>query len=216
MGFGRGKGFTTKVRTEMTKYLVKGGGGKAIALLISLVPTYTLRYGGGKATATLTELSPTYETEVVVEGVEEQTEHDMNLEIRTGYFIRHAQRMTIPNRQVTKLSFILHKKGTGGTGDITFALRKVSDDSVIASKVWGDSGDLTVDDTWYEVELDTPVTVNEEVRQSVEFTGGDANNCPVARAKNADVKADEHLSIYNTGWIAQATRDMAYRYKYVA
>jgi hypothetical protein len=144
----------------------------------------------------------------------EQTQHDMNLELRTDYYIRHAQRMFIPNRQVTKLAFPLHKKGTGGTGNITFALRSVSDDSIIASKVWGDSGDLTIDDTWYEVTLDTPVTVNEEVRQSVEFTGGDTNNCPVARAKNADVKPAEYLSIYNTSWTAMSTRDLAYRYKY--
>ena len=146
--------------------------------------------------------------------VEEQTEHDMNLEIRTGYITRHSQRMIIPNRQVTKLSFVLHKKGTGGTGDITFALRKVSDDSIIASKVWGDSGDLTGDDAWYEVELDTPVTVNEEIRQSVEYTGADPDNCPVTRAKNSDVKADEYLSWYSGSWVDQTGRDLAYRYTY--
>ena len=40
MGFGRGTGFTTKVRTEMTKYSIKGGGGKATAILTELTPTY--------------------------------------------------------------------------------------------------------------------------------------------------------------------------------
>lgn len=29
MGFGRGKGFTSKVRTELTRYTIKSGGGAA-------------------------------------------------------------------------------------------------------------------------------------------------------------------------------------------
>lgn len=42
MGFGRGKGFTSKVRTEMTKYVVKGGGGKAAKTATETTPTYTV------------------------------------------------------------------------------------------------------------------------------------------------------------------------------
>lgn len=42
MGFGRGKGFTSKVRTEMTKYLVKGGGGRAAKTLTEVKPTYSV------------------------------------------------------------------------------------------------------------------------------------------------------------------------------
>jgi len=64
MGFGRGKGFTSKVRTEMAKYLVKGGGGKATATEIELTPTYVAKGGGGKKTATATETTPTYTTSV--------------------------------------------------------------------------------------------------------------------------------------------------------
>lgn len=41
MGFGRGKGFTSKVRTELTKYLVKGGGGKKTATVTETTPPYT-------------------------------------------------------------------------------------------------------------------------------------------------------------------------------
>lgn len=60
MGFGRGKGFTSRVMTEMTKYLVRSGGGKASIALVELVPTYGIKYGGGKAIALLTSLVPTY------------------------------------------------------------------------------------------------------------------------------------------------------------
>uniref|UniRef100_A0A6M3XYE9 Uncharacterized protein n=1 Tax=viral metagenome TaxID=1070528 RepID=A0A6M3XYE9_9ZZZZ len=42
MGFGRGKGFTSKVRTETTKYAVKGGGGKKTATAAETSPTYTV------------------------------------------------------------------------------------------------------------------------------------------------------------------------------
>lgn len=149
----------------------------------------------------------------MAEAVEEQTQNDMNLEIRTGYFTRHSQRLTVPNREITKLTFLLHKKGAP-SGNITYAIRRVSDDGIIASKVQGDAGSLTVSDVWYEVTLDSPVTVNEEVRLSCEFTGGDAANCPVTRAKNSDVKADEYLCWYNGSWVSQTGRDFAYKYTY--
>ena len=65
MGFGRGKGFTTKVRTEMTSYLVKGGGGAARPILTELTPTYGLIHGGGIGRLTHTELNPTYSIELL-------------------------------------------------------------------------------------------------------------------------------------------------------
>lgn len=42
MGFGRGKGYTSKARTEMTKYSLKGGGGKKTATATETTPTYTV------------------------------------------------------------------------------------------------------------------------------------------------------------------------------
>lgn len=147
------------------------------------------------------------------EFTEEQTQHDSNFGMRTGWYTRCAQRMFIVNRKVIKLVFVLHKIGAP-TGDITFLLRRVSDDGVIASKVWGDASDLTADDAWYEVELDTPVLVNEEVRQSVEFTGGDGSNLPVTRYMSSDVKASEYFTPWFDFYESHLTEDLAYRYKY--
>lgn len=42
MGFGRGKGFTSKVRTETTKYSIKGGGGRKSQTITETNPTYTV------------------------------------------------------------------------------------------------------------------------------------------------------------------------------
>jgi hypothetical protein len=42
MGFGRGKGFTSKVRTESTKYTAKGGGGKKTATATETTPAYAV------------------------------------------------------------------------------------------------------------------------------------------------------------------------------
>ena len=41
MGFGRGTGFTSKVRTEMATYTIKSGGGKAEVEATEETPTYT-------------------------------------------------------------------------------------------------------------------------------------------------------------------------------
>lgn len=41
MGFGRGKGFTSKVREIMARYVVRGGGGKRTKTHIEQNPTHT-------------------------------------------------------------------------------------------------------------------------------------------------------------------------------
>lgn len=215
MGFGRGKGFTTKVRTEMTKYLVKSGGGKAAVIETELAPSYQIKYGGGKAALALTELSPSYETEVVVgEQTEEQTEHNSSVAIHGALYFRLGQQLTISGRTVTKLGFWISKYGKP-TGDVTFTIRKVSDSSIMASKVWGDAADLTASLVYEEVEFDTPPTIDEEVYILVEFSGGDASNYVAVAYQNSDVKADEFFTAYKTtGWVDMTGWDTAYIYTY--
>ena len=64
MGFGRGKGFTSKVRTELAIAVVAITHWPAKVTATETSPTYSLKYGGGAAKYTLTEISPSYETEV--------------------------------------------------------------------------------------------------------------------------------------------------------
>lgn len=131
--------------------------------------------------------------------------------------IRGGQRLTITNRVVSKLAFKCEKGGSGGapTGDITFTIRKVSDDSlVVASKVWGDAVAI-VAGAWMEVTFNTPVFVNEEVRILLEFVGGDATNWVGHYGTNTDVKADEFYTRHLDGSYSTATTwDATYRYTY--
>lgn len=214
MGFGRGKGFTSKARVTMTEYTIKSGGGKIPATLTELVPTYITKYGGGAGKVTRIELNPTYEVELLVENTEEQTEYDGFYALYSGFRKRYAQRLTIPDRTVTKLAFLL-RKGGAPTGDITFEIRKVSDDSLICSKVWGDIADLSTEEDWKEAAFDTPETINEEVRICVLYEGGDDTNYLQCAVQTSDVKADEYFCFMaTTSWYDAESHDFTYIYSY--
>ena len=72
------------------------------------------------------------------EETEEQIQYDHNVTIILATPGRAGQELTIPNRQVTKLGFWLSKLGDP-TGDITFTIRKESDDGLLLSKVLGNA-----------------------------------------------------------------------------
>jgi len=127
---------------------------------------------------------------------------------------RGGQRLTISNRLVTKLSFPLSKFGSP-TGDINFTIRKVSDDSIINQKVWGDASALNNTPTWREVTFDSPVNINEEVRILAEWGGGDWDNYVKYRALRSSVKENEGLTRkYYTDPYNDSTVDSAYIYTY--
>ena len=130
------------------------------------------------------------------------------------YRIRVGQRLVIANRQVTKLSLKLRKVGSP-TGDITLTVRRVSNDSIILSKVWGNITGLGTGYSWPEVTFDTPAVVNEEVRILAEFSGGDADNRMELQTNIGDIKPDEYLTHYRDSiWQALATQESTYIYTY--
>jgi len=149
-----------------------------------------------------------------LEYTEEQLVNNAGFNLFGSLFTRVGQRLTVPNRTIIRLAFILAKFGSP-VGDITFTIRKVSDDPhIINSKIWGDAGDLTIFDYWYEVEFDTPATINEEVRMQAEFSGGDNMNYIMVRYQNTDVKADEMLTRYLSSPYDVETQDCTYIYTY--
>lgn len=128
---------------------------------------------------------------------EEQTTLDGYTTLYGDIFDRLGQRLTISNRIVSKLSFPLCKSGSP-TGNLYFRIRKVSDDSIILSKLWGACNSLNPWITWEEVEFTTPALINEEVRTLIERVG--ASGDPVLYYMNSiDVKADEYFAIHQVG-----------------
>lgn len=144
---------------------------------------------------------------------EEQTAYDSEGYLDSTGWVRIGQKLTISNRTVSKLGLWLRKVGRP-TGDITFTIRKVSDDSIITSKVWGNASGLSTSLAYKEVTFDSPVLINEEVRIAAEFSGGNADNTVRIGHKDGDVKADESYQQYATSWVNYATRDCAYIYTY--
>ena len=145
---------------------------------------------------------------------EEQTVHNTDIGMKGTNAPTCGQRLTIPDRKVVKLAFLLKKVGAP-TGDISFTIRKVSDKSLIVSKFWGNSSEVPTELTWLEVEFDDPTDIDTEVRCLIEYTGYNASNYLSSRLQASDVKADE---CWTRGSVASpvdmATWDFVYRYTY--
>ena len=148
------------------------------------------------------------------EQTEEQIQENNTREMYDPGLTRAGQRLFILNREVTKLGFWLHRQGDI-SGDVTFRIRKVSDDSVILEKVAVDAGAIPTETTYYEVEFDTAIIINEEVRILAEWIGGGYNRRVHFHVQNTEVKENEYLDQYtNTTYAPITTWDAAYRYKY--
>jgi len=129
---------------------------------------------------------------------------------------RAGQKLTVPNREVTKLGFWLFKQGAP-TGMITFIIYRVSDEAVLASKDWGDASALDVypNVLYCEVEFGAPVVIDTEVVMCAVDVESSNTNFPNVAYQNTDVKADENLRSWNpSSWTERLTWDCAYRYTY--
>ncbi|MBA7633839.1 hypothetical protein ES703_41410 [subsurface metagenome] len=148
------------------------------------------------------------------EYTEEQTQHDTPLSLYTDARRRVGQILTIPNRKVTKLGFWLYRLGSP-TGDVTFEIRRQSDDSLISSQFWGDAATLPEEITYEEVEFPDPQIINERVRICIHYYGGNTENYVATRFQGANVKDAEQLThMPNLTWFNVSFWDCAYRYKY--
>jgi len=130
--------------------------------------------------------------------------------------VRGGQRLTISGRIVSKLAFVLSKNGLP-TGNVTFEIRKVASPyALIASKVWGTADGLQVSgsEQLEEVEFDSPIYINEEVRAVVYYPTSLSNYRVELHYQNTDVKASEQLTFYGSSWTDSPTADCAYRYTY--
>lgn len=148
--------------------------------------------------------------------VEEQIQYNAEAAIRIDSWYKIGQKLTISGRTVTKLGFWLRRLLNPG-GQTYFEIRRTSDDSLILSKLWGNTNDLPFATAYREVEFDSPALINEEVRIYCRGTTGDGTKNIQISVQDTDVKAGEMYTRYAAGpWVDVGTLDMAYRYTYEA
>jgi len=160
-----------------------------------------------------------YEPILGTEGTEEQTQYDKPLAFTSQQAYRGGQRLTISNRYVSKLGFWLRKYNSP-PGSYYFAIRKVSDDSIIIREAVGLADDLPTTVTYIEHTFATPVLVNEEVRILVEYTTPSTTNVISSWYQYSDVKASEYRTYCNANLVyvdfSAVGHDHAYIYTHVS
>uniref|UniRef100_A0A6M3L1W8 Uncharacterized protein n=1 Tax=viral metagenome TaxID=1070528 RepID=A0A6M3L1W8_9ZZZZ len=144
-----------------------------------------------------------------------------------------GQRISIPNREVTKIAFRLKKTGEPAGTNVTFRIYDVENDIELASKTFPIAS-ITTSPTWCEATLDTPVTIDKEITWQVgEPTGGVYLYVDIPSASgtatdyvsvyyyDADWRSGQHIfRVYSAGTPAPnpswetKDQDCAYRYKY--
>ncbi|MBA7681073.1 hypothetical protein ES703_89401 [subsurface metagenome] len=145
--------------------------------------------------------------------VEEQTDGTLWQWVYDANSGRFGQKLTISNREVSKLAHYISKTGNPA-GDITLTIRKVSNDAVLLTKVWGDATGVVAGGGWVEVTFDTPLVIDEEVRILFEYSAGDGSNMLAGWAVN-DVKGGEISTRYLGGvYSDSAAKDAKYIYTY--
>ena len=133
-----------------------------------------------------------------------------------GNWDRVGQRLTISNRSVSKISFRTKKVGSP-TGTITMTIRKVSNDALLDSKEWGNAASVSTTAGYIEVTFDSAVSVNEEVRILMEWSGtlGNGSDYLQFQFYIGNPKASEGATRYNAGYTdAGDAWDATYIYTY--
>ncbi|MBA7570557.1 hypothetical protein ES708_12309 [subsurface metagenome] len=148
------------------------------------------------------------------EQTEEQTQSSTLIVVGYPDYEKSGQRLFIPNRQITKLAFLIQKWGSP-IGSLYYEIRRITPDELIYNQLVGDASSLPETPEWIEITLDTPQTIDEEVRILAHVTEGTDENHARIRAMNSDVKENEILTRWHTDfWDETLTYDCAYRYKY--
>ena len=155
--------------------------------------------------------------------VEEQTQYNFWAKVKAlpGGARRRGQRLTIPARQISSLSFMLKNFSFYGSTPYyytySFQIHRVSDDALLASIPMGWYGNVPTSGAWKTGTLGSPLIINEEVRIGVYATLGTSTHYLLVAYQNTDVKAGEHYS-YRAAesgvWTDVPGQDFAYRYTY--
>jgi len=143
---------------------------------------------------------------------DEQTQSDSDLAMKS-IGTRVGQKKTINNGYVPKLSFYM-QKSSSPTGNITFTVRRASDDSIIVSKTWGDASALPVSTTWETVTFDSQPLINEQIYLLAEWSG--SGGYVILKASGPDVKVNENAVTYSSSYSNWSDYDIAYKIEYLS
>ena len=152
------------------------------------------------------------------EAIRGQVQYDTAQILQAADAHRAGQRLTISNRVVIKLGFWLRKFGTPD-GSYYFAIRKVSDDSIIVREAVDLADNLTTTITYKEHTFASPAVANEEVRIMVEYGGdgaGDAANLITTYRQNNDVRTGEDATYYQSSAYTDRTAQSDHAYQYTS
>lgn len=126
-----------------------------------------------------------------------QTVHNTSINLYAGSMIRGGQKITLSGT-ITEVTLIAARFGDP-TGTVYCRIRKVSDDSIIAtSPTTKNAGTLPTGYGPSAFAFDN-VPVDEEVRITLEYDGGDASNYVITRYTNTNVIAGVAVQ-YDTAW----------------
>ncbi len=130
-----------------------------------------------------------------------------------GWWTRTGQKKTIENRKIKKVGFHFDKWNLPYTpfGNVNFTIRRVSDDSLIQTKTWGDASDLSTVKSWYFVEFNNPPIINEEVYILAEYYGPQGIEFFM---NGSNVKENENMVRWNGSYTSLSTWDFVYQITY--
>ncbi len=145
---------------------------------------------------------------------EKQTSWDDSRRLYSGGIIGFGQWLTIANRKVSKLHFLLYKGGTV-TGDVYFKIYRASDSTELWSGYLCDASELGVGVNWHGLAVDPALPLDEEVIIAVHFQGGHAGAFVGVYYDSTGPKADENSVESNdlVNW-PERTWDTSYKYDY--
>jgi len=125
-----------------------------------------------------------------------------------------GQRLHIPNRTITKISFKLKRIGVP-EDVVSFMIVNAEAEEILAEKSIGSAGAISLTPTWYEATLDTPVTIDGDVYLYCRSLGSSGGNCIAVGYSSRDVKENEHLVLETAYPLTEyLDLDCLYRYKF--
>jgi hypothetical protein len=130
---------------------------------------------------------------------------------------RLGQRVSMTDRTVLSIGYHVRRVGSP-TGNVTLAIRDALTDEILFSAVWGDASQLpeSGQSGYCEVELGSPMLINQDVRICVEYNGGNSTDYCQGAYYTGDKITGESYTNYNSQWhdIGEA-EEGSYCYSYV-